>query len=117
MTIIDQLREERSMQRRVSDFREPAVEVVNCEKTEEIREHTLDLSEEYRLSATVSVTFWANRAQYSRSRQMAERVLLDRLYGDTLALLNEAEKGVYDGDAKAVFAAIREIRKNLVGGN
>lgn len=113
MSILDQLREERTYQQRVSDFRAPALADLSCEKTGEIRPHTIDRNEQYRLSATIAVDFWANQAQYQQARRIATRVLLDRLYGDTLALLSEAEKGVYDGDAKTVLAAISSIRKNL----
>jgi|SRR5688572_3639128 len=115
MTILDKLQERPTYAQRASDFGRSVVAEMDCQPTGRGRQHTPDANEEFELSAKIAVTFWANNAQRANARRIAERVLLQRLYGDTLALLGEAEKAVFDGDAKAVLCIINTIRSKLVG--
>lgn len=115
MTILDKLQERPTYARRASGFDRPAVTEMDCRPTGDVRLYTIDVNEEYELSAKIAIKFWANPAQHTHARRVAEKVLLQRLYGDTLALLGEAEKAVCDGDAKAVLCIIDTIRSNLVG--
>lgn len=117
MTILDQLREQRTGQRRLSDFRQPAVTELDCHKTGQVHLTTFAVSEEYVLRATIGVTFWANPAQYHDARIIAERALLHRLYGDTLQLLDEAKHAVFDGDAVTTLEVLDTIIDNLTRGS
>lgn len=114
MTIIDNLRLFQTHQQRVSNFNSPILTSFDCTKVEP-DDRTIRLKEEYVLTGTLSVKFSANPAELERAREVAEKVFLKRLYGDTLGLLLEAEKAVYDGDAKAVLSIINDIRTNLMG--
>lgn len=114
MSILDNLTESRTDQYRCSDFRAPALLEMDCKGTDNYRPQVLDRNEEFELRATVGVRFWANKAQYRDARKTAERVLLDRMYGETLALLNEARKAVFDGDATATLAVLDQIKSNLM---
>lgn len=115
MSILDKLSEAPTHMRRTSDFGAPPITEIDCKPTGEIRPYQLHANEEFELSAKLAVRFWANPVERAAARRIAERVLLQRLYGDTLALLSEVEKAVYDGDAAAVIGVINKIRTNLVG--
>lgn len=73
------------------------------------------VQEEYILSATISIRFWANNAQHSDARQHAEKALVHSMYKDVLAHLHSLRKAISDGDRIAAFTIADHIQHELVG--
>lgn len=82
-------------------------------ETGEIRPDTLDRNVEHELSAYIVVRFWANRAQLSQAREVAERTLANLLYHDVLGKLSEIEHAVMDSDGRRAYQVCGEIRAML----
>jgi hypothetical protein len=84
-----------------------------CEKTGNVRPHTLDANEEYELTCKVRATFWANRAQRDDGRRYAERALAGILYRDVIELLSGIEHAISDGDARDALQLCGELRNRI----
>lgn len=54
--------------------------------------------EEYILSGTVGVEFWANPAQLEREVERAKKVFARRMYGEIESLVHEVMNAVNDED-------------------
>lgn len=100
--------------RGVDDFRSqtPFFEIEMGE-TGKWKPNTLDANEEWHLTAKLTVTFWANRAQLDRARETAERALVHRLYADTLGDLAELRLAISNGDRSASMAVCDRIESKL----
>jgi hypothetical protein len=111
---LSNLRERATHMCRPEEFRRvPAVFDLNEEKTGERRYGTMDRNEEYELTLTVGVRYWANNAQHSDARQNAEAILARTLYEDVLRALSEIKHAVYDGDQQAALGRIVELEQEL----
>lgn len=114
MTALEQLRERATGMQRPEEFmRAPGVFDLREQETGATRPHTLDRNEEYELSLTVGVRYWANKVQRADQRRNAESVLARTLYADVLASLSEIRHAVYDGDKLAAIARIGALESRL----
>ena len=84
-----------------------------CEPTGDIRPYQTDSNEEYLLRLAIEVTFWANKAQYSSARKIAERHLAHVLYGGALAKIAALRSAISDGDRDAAMAACSDLESEL----
>lgn len=111
---LSNLRERATHMCRPEEFRRvPAVFDLKDDKTGERRYGSMDRNEEYELSLTVGVRYWANDAQRADARLNAEAVLARTIYEDVLRALSEIRHAVYDGDQRAAIARIGELEKEL----
>lgn len=101
------------MQRR-DEFVSDIISVTSGE-TGRIREYEIDANQEWFLEAKVSVTFWANKAQYQTAREIAERALMAELYSDVLVELRLARLAISDGNKIEAFKVIDRIQKIIEG--
>lgn len=113
MSILDHIQQRATGMYGKSDFGASPITEMRCEPTGNMRDGGFSTSEEYELSAKIAIRFWANKAQHREARKVAEQALLNRLYGETLALVNEAKKAVFDGDAAATIAVLNKINDSL----
>lgn len=93
--------------------RQPVSVAIQERETGEIRPYTPDRNREHELQLVITTRFWANKAQYPDARNMAERYLVELVTGESLALLGRIEKAIFDGDAKAAFGWLGELRRAL----
>jgi hypothetical protein len=111
---MSKLRERATGMCRPEEFmRKPGVLELDERTTGEIRHYTPDRNEEYELTLTVGVRYWANKAQRADLRQNAEAILLRTLYQDVLADLSQIRHAVLDGDRKAALSRICELESRL----
>jgi NOL1/NOP2/fmu family ribosome biogenesis protein len=61
--------------------------------------------ERYRLSATVGIDFWANRAQLPSATEIAIRTFAKRMYGDINGMVYEIMSEISNGDREAAMKA------------
>jgi hypothetical protein len=94
-------------------MRKPGVFDLQERTTGKIRQYTLDRNEEYELTLTVGVRYWANKVQRADARQNAEAILARTLYQDVLAELSQIRHAVYDGDQMAALRRIGELESRL----
>lgn len=92
--------------------RSPLLEFKN-EETGETRPG-MDKNEQYRMQVVLGMNFWANKAQYSQAASNVKKVLLRRIYRDTLSLLGELRKSIFDGDGSAALAWCEKIERDLL---
>lgn len=69
--------------------------------------------EEYALSLTVGVNYFANPAQKPHARKAAERHLLHVLYGDVLPIAAEIESAIFSGDYQTALEACSRLKSEL----
>ena len=113
-TVLDNIRERCTYMQRPEEFRRvPAVCEFNEEKTGEYRPAGIATSEEYELTLTVGVRYWANRAQHSDARRNAESILARTLYEDVLRDLAQIRHAAMDGDQRATVSRINELEARL----
>jgi hypothetical protein len=111
---LSSLRERCTGMARPEEFmRKPGVFDLQERTTGEIRPYTPDRNEEYELTLTVGVRYWANKAQHTDARQNAEAILLRTLYQDVLADLSMIRHAIYDGDRTAALRRIGELESRL----
>jgi hypothetical protein len=96
----------------MDDFRSPVFFEITSEETGNTRPG-LDANQEFYLEARLTVTFWANRAQYECARELAETVLVHRLYGDILGELSELKLQISNGDRGASMLAVSRLEQKL----
>ena len=99
---------------RIDEFRDDgSFFKMGCVETGEYLPYTLDRNQEWRLTVTLTVTFWANQAQRHDAHKIAEKVLVSRLYGDVLADLNELRLQISNGDRVASMALCDRIMTKI----
>ena len=114
MGIFDKLIERATGMRRRNEFlRQPLAVDMREEATGKVRDYTADSNEEFALTAAVTVTYWANKAQRPDARRHAEHVLASFLYRDVLAGLSEVRHAIFDGAANEALAKIAELEERL----
>lgn len=114
MKILEQLRTERTGVLRPDEFRE-GVLTADYGKTGEVKPYTLDANEEWYLTGTLRVKFWANKVQFDDALKIAEKVMIARLYGDILAELPELRLAINSGDRRDCFNVCDRIEAKLWG--
>jgi len=111
MSILKYLKEIKTHRFSVSDFcLEP---ITFSERKTGITSPTIDKHEEYELRAEIKTTFWANRAQYSHARRVAEKVLLHRIHERLLGATSELRHAIYNGDANSAIALCDAIETEI----
>lgn len=113
LNILERLEERATGLRMASSMRQPVAMTIECEKTGNVRPHTLDANEEYELTCKVRATFWANRAQRQDGRRYAERALASILYRDVIEVLSSIEHAISDGDAREALRWCGELRNRI----
>jgi hypothetical protein len=111
--VLEHLQERSLGYRRRDDFMAPDFFAVKCGPTNVPLRPGTDANEQFCLEATLSVTFWANQAQFSRAREIAERALIHRLYADVLADLTELHLQINNGDRDACHKIVCNIESKL----
>ncbi len=101
--------------KRDDEFGRESVLEISDGRTGEVKPYSLDANEEWFLEAKVSITFWANRAQYSHAREIAERALKARLYEGVLMELHNARLAVSNGDRREAYAALDRMHRIVDG--
>ncbi len=114
MTIFDRFHKRSTGMVRTSNFTPSPVIEYTAEKTGGIQPEFHDINVEYVLSATIGAKFWANDRHREKAGKSAERVLLHSLYGETLSLLAQIRKAVYDGDAEIALLLVEKIEDQLL---
>ena len=111
MSIFDKLQE------RATGMRTPRREPFSVTMQECAISHrpVIDANTEYELQATVRITYWANDAQRTHARRIAEKSLAAFLYGDFLALVSQCEHAISDGDDAAAISACSAMRDKILG--
>lgn len=105
--------EERSLgYRRMDDFHAPDFFKVESRETRRVRPGS-DANEEWCLTATLAVTFWANRAQFSRAKEIAEHALVHRLYYDILGDFAELQLQISNGGRDECHRIVNRIKSKL----
>jgi hypothetical protein len=74
---------------------------------------TYDIAEEYLLTGKIIVRFYAKDGMFESSLRHAKRVLINRLYGDTLAELDELRLAIGNGDRKIALQICKRIEDLL----
>lgn len=112
--ILDKLQEiATGSQRREELWGPPLKATVSEHETGGVEPMGFATRREYALSATVVATYWANQAQRSEARKVAERALVQTLYGDVLAKLAHIEHAVMDSDGRRAMQHCGELRELL----
>lgn len=112
--VLDTIQERCTGMQRPDEFeRRPATFESVEGPTGRVRTFTPDRNEEYELQVKIGATFWANKAQLSRAREHAKRVLADLLYRDVLVELSGIRHAVYDGDRAAALQRLAELESRL----
>lgn len=112
LNVLDRLQEQSLGYRRMDDFNAPDFFKVDCGGTGRLRPG-LDANEEWCLTATLAVTFWANGAQYSRAKEIAEHALVHRLYADILGDLAELQLQISSGGRDECHRIVNRIKSKL----
>ena len=110
-----ELRARKGNMRRMDDFGRDSVIEINAGETGATKPYRLDANQEWFLEAKVSITFWANQAQYSGALRVAERALKARLYEGVLMELHNARLAVSNGDRREAFAALDRMQAIVDG--
>jgi hypothetical protein len=98
--------------RHLDEFDAPDFCTVKYGETGKSR-YGLDANQEWCLEATISVTFWANTAQYQHAREIAERALVHRLYADVLRELPELRMQISNGSRMGCLRIVDRIEQTL----
>jgi hypothetical protein len=112
MSVLDHKKVEKTGYLGRSDFEKTALIEYDVEKTGVTRPG-LSENEQYQMTVTVGVEFWANQAQYSHALPVAEKLLLSRLFGGLMGEVAEMRSAVFDGDAQRALAACDRIQKEI----
>jgi len=112
MNILDHLLQKSNDIRRMDDFQSPEFFKMKSGETGVTRPG-IDATTQFYLEATVSVTFWANPAQYHYARELAEQALLHRLYGGILGEISEVRLQVSNGCREAAMVAVNRLESKL----
>ena len=114
MKILEQLQTKPTGYARYDEFESPTL-AMTYEPTGNVRPYQLDANEEWCLFGNISITFWANKAQFEEATKLAKRALVARLYGDILVELPELRLALSDGDKRRAFAVCDRIEDKLIG--
>lgn len=100
------------------DFGRPPLScVLKDDPTGQIRDYTTDRNEQFALTALLTVTYWANRAQRREARKVAEKTLASLLYSDALRALAGIRQAVSDGDRSLAMTRIADLEHTFVHGS
>lgn len=111
MRVLDNLQEKATGMERPDDlWGPPLIANVAERETGKIEPMGFATRREYELTLTIGARFWANRAQVSEARKVAERAIAHQLYRDVLDKLVRIESAIMDGDGRAAYAACGELR-------
>jgi hypothetical protein len=113
LSILDNLRERSLGYHRMDEFNAPDFCTVRCAPTAAPLRPGLDANEQWALEATLSVTFWANRAQFPQVKEKAEKALVHRLYADILGDLAELQLQISNGNKMACHEIVHQIQSKL----
>lgn len=114
MNILDRFHVEKTGNYRLDEINKSPVLSMECEKTA-IGRCDNPMLDEYKIELRVGVVFWCTEAERKLAKKAAERVLLDRLYADSLTLVHEAQAAVYAGDRAYALKLLDKIRDSMVG--
>lgn len=73
-------------------------------------------SQRHHLSVRIGVEFSANHAMLERQLEVARRQLIRALYGEILALTDDAMSCVLGGDREGAVRILDDMRKRMTGG-
>ena len=96
----------------IDDFMRPTICEVNSEETGNIQ-YGLDRNTEHIVYLKVGVNFWANKAQYNTSCELAKKRLLQIIHKDILGISDAIRSAVMSGDAKQALIYVDQINKHL----
>ena len=99
--------------RRVDGFRELPFLVTDTERTGKVEPYGFGVNEQWVLTASLQVTFWAASNHFLESRKAAEQVLVRRLYGDVLGILSEIKLQINSGDRERSLDACAYLERLL----
>jgi len=112
LSVLDRLETRSTGYRRMDDFSAPDFFKVESGETGKIRPG-IYANEEWYIQATLSVTFWANQAQFQFAKEIAEHALVNRLYYDVLSDLNELQLQISNGDKMACREIVCRIKSKI----
>ncbi len=116
-TVFDNLTERATGMQGRDDFRGGPVTVSYADdKTGQVRDYTLDRNEQYALTAILTVTYWANRAQRADARKIAEKTLASLLYADLLRDVALVRHAISDGDAARAMTELSNLEHRYIHG-
>ena len=116
-TVFDNLTERATgMCRRDDFFGQPLRVTLSDEATGQIRDYTSDRNEQFALTGVLTVTYWANKAQRSDARRVAEKTLAHLLYSDVLRQVAMARQAVSDGDRVRAMNVLGDLEHLCVHG-
>ena len=113
LDILNRLEATRTGMRGRNEFNQTPFLKIETGKTGKVKPYTLDANEEWHLTAKLTVTFWANQAQFERASDTAERALVSRLYADVLGEVNELRLQISNGDQLACMEICDRIESKL----
>ena len=90
----------------------PALEIEQRE-TGRVEPAGFATQREYTVSLRVYTNFWANTAQVSQAREIAERTVVAALYADAIERLQYITNLIYSGDQDEALAAVLELKREL----
>jgi len=73
-------------------------------------------SQRHHLSVRIGVEFSANHVMLDRQLEIARRQLIRALYGEILALTDDAMSCVMGGDREGAIRILADMRKRMTGG-
>ncbi|AST86259.1 hypothetical protein CIG66_07185 [Ralstonia pseudosolanacearum] len=112
-SILDKLEQNQTGMRKGNGFRRSPILDYKLEPTGNMLPGGFQPMEGYLLTVTLGISFWSNKVMFEDSKRDAERMLLTRLYGETLALLDEASHAIYNGEPEDALQAINAIKDAL----
>ena len=113
LNVLDHLEERSLGYRRLDDFNAPDFFTVGCGATGKHLQYGSDPNEEWCLTATIAVTFWANPAQHSRAKEIAKKALVHRLYADILGDLAELHLQISSGNRDECQRIVCQIQSKI----
>lgn len=112
LNILDELIESTTDKRGFDEF-QAITASTTCNQTGEFKPNTLDRNTEWSLTLILRVNFWANQAQYHDARKIAEKVLVTKLYQDTLGDLAELRLQISNGNRMGAIMICDRIESKL----
>lgn len=114
MSIIDQyFKHEPTGFTREDAFSRPALTSLECKKTGNYRPAEYAAQDEYILRGVIEIPFFANRAQLENARNVAGRVLLQRVYGPMLGCMSELRHAIHNSDAHEALRIIDRMQTEM----
>jgi len=70
-----------------------------------------DLQKKYLLQLTTISEFWANNAEYSRAKKIAEKCMLDHIYGDIRSMIHRLRLEVHNGNTEEAMRLLHNMEE------